>query len=148
MAEAILGLSCFYHDAAAALVVDGEIAFAAQEERFTRKKHDAGFPKHAVASCLERAGLRCADLKAVVFYDKPWTKFERILENYLAVAPFGLNSFLQAIPLWLKEKLWMRGLMDRALGGYEGELLFCRHHEDRWSVLSACAQACLEERIL
>ncbi len=129
MAEAVLGLSCFYHDAAAALVVDGEIAFAAQEERFTRKKHDAGFPQHAVAAGLERAGLSCADLKAVVFYDKPWAKFERILENYLAVAPWGLSSFLQALPLWLKEKLWMGGLIDRALGGYAGERIFCRHHE-------------------
>jgi carbamoyltransferase len=129
MADAILGISCFYHDAAAALVVDGEIMAAAQEERFTRIKHDSAFPDNAVKYCLSTAGLTAHDLKAVVFYDKPWAKFERILENYFGVAPRGFSSYVQAIPLWLKEKLWMRKLIDTSLDDYEGELLFSRHHE-------------------
>src|SRR5829696_866159 len=102
---AILGLSAFYHDSAAALVVDGTIVAAAQEERFTRVKHDARFPVHAVRYCLHEAGLRVEDLDHVVFYDKPLTKFERLLETYLAYAPAGFRSFRQALPLWLREKL-------------------------------------------
>ncbi|MBF0197581.1 MAG: carbamoyltransferase [Planctomycetes bacterium] len=129
MPEAILGISCFYHDSAAALIKDGEILGAAQEERFTRIKHDPAFPTNAVEYCLQKGGLKSEDLKAVVFYDKPWAKFERILENYFAVAPRGISSYIQSIPLWLKEKLWMRKIIDTSLGNYEGELLFCRHHE-------------------
>lgn len=129
MSEFVLGISCFYHDSAAAILKDGDILAAAQEERFTRIKHDSAFPTHAVDFCLKQAGISCHELKAVVFYDKPWAKFERILENYVSVAPFGLPSYLQAIPVWLKEKLWMRRIIDTSLGDYEGELLFCRHHE-------------------
>src|SRR2546426_6122111 len=104
----ILGISAFYHDAAACLVRDGEIVAAAQEERFTRKKHDSSFPAHAVAYCLEEGGLSPEELSYVAFYDKPLTKFERLIETYLAYAPRGLRSFSTAIPVWLKEKLLMR----------------------------------------
>src|SRR5438105_1835841 len=105
---AILGISAYYHDSAAALVVDGEIVAAAQEERFTRKKHDAGFPAKAIAYCLEEAGLRPDQLDYIAFYDKPFTKFERLLETYLAYAPAGFRSFVMAMPLWLKGKLHTR----------------------------------------
>src|SRR5882724_7137310 len=114
---AILGISAFYHDSAAALVVDGQIVAAAQEERFTRKKHDPGFPSRAVAYCLEEAGLTPQRLDYVVFYDKPLTKFERLLETYLAFAPSGLRSFSMALPLWLKEKLYMPRTIRRELPG-------------------------------
>ena len=100
---AILGISAFYHDSAAALVVDGVIVAAAQEERFTRIKHDPAFPAQAIAYCLEEAGLEPAQLDFIVFYEKPFTKLERLLETYLAFAPRGLRSFCQAMPVWLKE---------------------------------------------
>jgi carbamoyltransferase len=125
----ILGISAYYHDSAACLVRDGEIIAAAQEERFTRKKHDAGFPQHAVAYCLREGGLRVEDLDYVGFYDKPLLKFERILENYLGVAPRGVRSFLTAMPVWLKEKLFTKDLLRKELGGYEGPVLFAEHHE-------------------
>src|SRR5246127_927451 len=105
---AILGISAFYHDSAAALIVDGEIVAAAQEERFSRKKHDADFPEAAIAYCLEAGGVRTEELNYIAFYDKPLTKFERLLETYLAYAPSGFRSFCLAMPLWLKEKLHMR----------------------------------------
>lgn len=124
----ILGISCFYHDAAAALVCDGRILAAAQEERFSRKKHDFGFPSQAIAYCLREGGIASTDLAAVVFYDKPLLKFERILETYLAYAPRGIASFLMAMPLWLKEKLWIPSLIRTALD-YDGPLLFTEHHE-------------------
>lgn len=101
-----LGLSAYYHDSAAALIQDGAIVAAAQEERFSRKKHDAGFPKHAMCYCLESAGLTLADVDQVVFYDKLFLKFERLLETYIAFAPSGLRSFVTAMPVWLKEKLF------------------------------------------
>src|SRR5690349_18192523 len=104
----VLGLSAFYHDSAAALVVDGTLVAAAQEERFTRKKHDARFPEHAVGYCLEHAGLKLADIDHVAFYDKPFLKFERLLETYLAFAPRGFRSFSMAMPLWLREKLFQK----------------------------------------
>src|SRR5574342_301504 len=108
MPTRILGISAYYHDSAACLVVDGEIVAAAQEERFTRKKHDFNFPSRAVRFCLQQGGLAGAqDLDHVVFYDKPLVKFERILETYLAYAPKRLSSFLRAMPIWLKEKLWI-----------------------------------------
>ena len=107
----ILGLSAFYHDSAAALVVDGTLVAAAQEERFTRKKHDARFPEHAVTYCLEHAGLKLADIDHVAFYDKPFLKFERLLETYLAFAPRGFRSFSMAMPLWLREKLFQKTLL-------------------------------------
>jgi carbamoyltransferase len=125
----ILGLSAFYHDSAACLVRDGEIVAAAQEERFTRKKHDSEFPTNAVAYCLREAGIDIAGVDYVGFYDKPLLKFERILESYLGVAPHGLRSFLTAMPVWLKEKLFTRDQIRRDLGGYEGPVLFSEHHE-------------------
>ena len=127
---AILGLSAFYHDSAAALVVDGEIVAAAQEERFTRKKHDPDFPAKAVEYCLREAGLKPADLDYVAFYDKPLTKFERLLETYLAFVPGGFRSFRMAMPLWLKDKLHMPRTIRRALGGdVRAKLVFTEHHE-------------------
>ncbi|MBC8355821.1 MAG: carbamoyltransferase [Planctomycetes bacterium] len=127
---AILGISAFYHDSAAALVVDGEIVAAAQEERFTRKKHDPEFPINAIEYCLEEAGLRAEDLDFVGFYDKPFLKFERLLETYLAYAPRGFNSFLQAIPVWLKQKLHLRREIKRGLhGAYRKRIVFTEHHE-------------------
>ena len=125
----ILGLSAYYHDSAACLVRDGEIVAAAQEERFTRKKHDAGFPSNAVAYCLREAGITMADVDYVGFYDKPLLKFERLIESYLGVAPQGLRSFLLAMPVWLKDKLFTRKLILNELDGFEGEVLFTEHHE-------------------
>jgi len=126
----ILGISAFYHDSAACLVRDGEIVAAAQEERFTRKKHDESFPRHAVEYCLAEAGISAADLDSIAFYDKPLLKFERLLETYVAFAPAGLRSFLKAIPLWVGRKLWVPREIDRALGGkYRGRYVFTEHHE-------------------
>ena len=127
---AILGISAFYHDSAAALIIDGNIVAAAQEERFSRRKHDSSFPKRAVDFCLNRAGIVPEDLDYVVFYDKPINKFERLLETYLAFVPSGYRSFRQAMPLWLGRKLRLRrelaqGLDDR----YPGRFVFCDHHE-------------------
>ncbi len=124
----VLGLSCFYHDAAACLVRDGRIVAAAQEERFTRIKHDAAFPAHAVAYCLREGGITADALDAVAFYDKPFLTFERLLETYLAHAPAGLPSFLKAMPVWLKGKLWTPDVIARALD-YTGPILFTEHHE-------------------
>jgi carbamoyltransferase len=128
MATRILGLSAYYHDSAACLVVDGEIVAAAQEERFTRKKHDAGFPSQAVAYCLREAGLTIDKIDLVGFYEKPLVKFERLLETYTAYAPRGLTSYLMAVPLWLGEKLWMADAIAEELG-YEQQVLFGEHHE-------------------
>jgi len=124
----ILGISAFYHDSAACIVRDGEIVAAAQEERFTRKKHDHRFPEYAVAYCLEAAGITADELDHVAFYDKPWLKFERLLETYVAFAPAGLPSFIKAMPLWLKEKLWMEDAIKRDTG-YDGDILFPEHHQ-------------------
>ena len=124
----ILGISAFYHDSAACLVKDGEIIAAAQEERFTRKKHDFSFPKHAVEYCLREGKISAKDLDYVAFYDKPFIKFERILETYLAYAPRGLKSFLAAVPLWVKQKLWIRALVADEVG-FDGHVLFPEHHE-------------------
>ena len=125
----ILGISAFYHDSAACLVQDGEIIAAAQEERFTRKKHDASFPHKAVEYCLQEGGIRSVDdIDYVGFYDKPFIKFERILETYLSVAPLGLKSCLKAVPLWLKDKLWTRQNIRNNLG-YSGSVMFAEHHE-------------------
>ncbi|MFO7654018.1 MAG: carbamoyltransferase [Candidatus Krumholzibacteriia bacterium] len=124
----ILGISAFYHDSAAALIEDGRIIAAAQEERFTRKKHDHGFPRLAIDFCLAEAGIEAADLDRVAFYDKPWIKFERLLETYLAFAPRGLSSFMKAMPLWLKEKLWMGDLIKRELG-HDADIIYPEHHQ-------------------
>ncbi|MBP7049400.1 MAG: carbamoyltransferase [Phycisphaerae bacterium] len=126
----ILGISAFYHDSAAALVADGEIVAAAQEERFTRIKHDSRFPVHAVEYCLQEAGLTAAKLDYVVFYEKPLLKFERLLETYVAYAPRGFRQFLAGLPVWLKQKLHLPREMDKALGdAYKGRYLFTEHHE-------------------
>ena len=130
MATRILGLSAFYHDSAAALLVDGEIVAAAQEERFTRIKHDDAFPKNAVDYCLREAGIGAEQLDHVVFYEKPLLKFDRLLETYLAYAPSGLRSFMKAMPLWLKTKLHLPREITNALGGrYKKRIAFTGHHE-------------------
>ena len=124
----ILGISDIYHDSADWLVQNWEIFAAAQEERFTRKKHDPSFPKNAVDFCLEKGKIRVSDLDYVGFYDKPFIKFERILETYLGIAPNGLKQYLAALPIWLKDKLWTRTNIRKNLG-YEGPLIFSEHHE-------------------
>ena len=124
----ILGISAFYHDSAAALVSDGQIRSAVQEERFSRKKHDHRFPRQAIEYCLSEAQLTPDQLDHVVFYDKPFVKFERLLETYLAYAPYGFRSFLQAIPLWIKEKLWIPDIIQKELD-YAGSILFSDHHD-------------------
>ena len=131
----ILGISAFYHDSAAALVVDGEIVAAAQEERFTRRKHDSGFPAHATRYCIEQAGITANDIDHVAFYDKPFLKFERLLETYLAYAPKGFSSFRKALPVWIKEKLFQKDVIAKAIaehlgkgGDWESKLLFSEHH--------------------
>ena len=124
----LLGLSAFYHDSAAALVEDGHVVAAAQEERFTRKKHDHSFPSNAIKFCLEHEKISSKDLDYIAFYDKPFIKFERILETYLAYAPFGIRSFLKAIPLWIKKKLWIKDLIRKELG-YDGKIIFPEHHQ-------------------
>ena len=129
----LLGISCYYHDSAACLVDSGRIVAAAQEERFTRKKHDEGFPANAVRYCLAEGGVGKGELDGVVFYDKPLLKFHRILETYLAVAPAGLRSAAMALPLWLREKLWIPPHIQDALEAWgvgEGkEILIARQHE-------------------
>jgi carbamoyltransferase len=131
----ILGLSAFYHDSAAALVEDGQIVAAAQEERFTRKKHDSRFPHHALAYCLEEGNISLSEVDYVAFYDKPFLKFERLLESYVAFAPNGFRSFRIAIPLWLKEKLFQKQLLRDELRRFdpdydwESKLLFTEHHQ-------------------
>jgi carbamoyltransferase len=125
----ILGVSAFYHDSAACLLRDGEIVAAAQEERFTRKKGDSSFPRHAVEYCLKTGGIGVADLSYVGFYDKPLLKFERILETYLGVVPRGFRQFLLAGPVWMKEKLFLDREIRDGLPGYEGEILYAEHHE-------------------
>src|SRR5919108_3851712 len=133
----ILGISAYYHDSAACLIRDGHIVAAAQEERFTRRKHDARFPRHAVRFCFSEAGISLRDLQAVVFYDKPLLKFDRLLETYLSFAPKGLRSFVIAMPVWIKEKLFLKELLQKELlelagGGKKKtlpEILFTEHHE-------------------
>ena len=130
----ILGISAFYHDSAAALVVDGEIVAAAQQERFSRIKHDAGYPAAAIDYCLSEGGISLADIDYVVFYEKPFLKFERLLETYLAFAPRGFRSFYVAMPIWIKEKLFQKNLLRRELSkiapdfDWEKRLLFSEHH--------------------
>src|SRR6266571_2922645 len=131
----ILGISAFYHDSAAALVRDGVIVAAAQEERFTRKKHDAGFPANALRYCVEEAGVAWDAIDYVTFYEKPFLKFERLLETYLAFAPAGFRSFQMAMPIWLREKLFQKDLLRRELQWLDADvdwakrLLFAEHHQ-------------------
>jgi len=124
----ILGISAYYHDSAACLVRDGTIVSAAQEERFTRKKHDFSFPVNAIKYCLQERALEGGDLDLIAFYDKPFVKFDRILSTYLAYAPLGIRSFIKAIPLWIKQKLWIKDLIRNELG-FEGKMIFPEHHE-------------------
>ncbi len=124
----ILGISAFYHDSAACILKNGEIIAAVQEERFSRKKHDHRFPENAVKFCLEQAGIDSKRLDYVAFYDKPWIKFERLLETYLSFAPAGFPSFLKAMPLWLKEKLWMGDQIKKSID-YDGEIIYPEHHQ-------------------
>ena len=124
----ILGISAFYHDSAACIIKDGELIAAAQEERFTRKKHDHSFPLNAIQYCLETAKINGVDLDYVAFYDKPILKFERILETYLSYAPIGIRSFLKAMPLWIKKKIWIKEIIKSELN-YSGKIVFPEHHE-------------------
>jgi carbamoyltransferase len=124
----ILGISGFYHDSAAALLRDGRMVAGAHEERFSRKRHDPGFPKLAAEYCLREAGIGVDDLDYVVFYDKPMVKFERILTTYIATFPRSLPSFTKSMPVWLKEKLWVPNVVARELG-FQGEVLFAEHHQ-------------------
>lgn len=131
MSGVILGISAYYHDSAAALLMDGEIVAAAQEERFTRVKHTSDFPHHAAKFCLEEGGLQINDLDCIAFYDKPYLKFERLLETYHAFSPRGLNSFAAAMPVWIKEKLFMRKMLNDSIakiGQGKVKLLFPEHH--------------------
>ncbi|EQA62260.1 hypothetical protein LEP1GSC062_0050 [Leptospira alexanderi serovar Manhao 3 str. L 60] len=135
MQKKILGISAYYHDSAAALVVDGQILAAAQEERFTRKKHDSRFPVHAIEYCLKEAGLTFSELDDVVFYDKPLVKFERLLETYLTFAPKGIFSFFASMPVWIKEKLFLKSILKKEFQTLSGKgkpiprLLFTEHHQ-------------------
>jgi len=130
----IIGISAFYHDSAAALVCDGEIIAAAQEERFTRKKHDASFPSNAIRYCLEFSGLELDEIDTIVFYDKPFLKFERLLETYYNFIPSGIASFVTSMPVWAKEKLFLKSLIKKELnklGSFNNakqKLLFPEHH--------------------
>jgi carbamoyltransferase len=124
----ILGISCYYHDSAACLLRDGKIVAAAEEEKFSRVKHDASFPHQAIAYCLNVAGATVADIEVVAFYEKPFLKFERLLETFLHQAPRGFSSFLKAMPLWLKNRLWMRSRLKEELG-YSGRILYPEHHQ-------------------
>ena len=136
MSISILGISAYYHDSAAVLLIDGRIVAAAQEERFSRKKHDARFPGSAIKYCLDEAGLELDNVDHIVFYDKPLLKFERLLETYLAYAPRGFRSFVVAMPIWLKEKLFLKTTLRRELAALGDipvseipALLFSEHHE-------------------
>jgi len=134
MSVKILGISAFYHDSAAAIIEDGEIVVACQEERFTRKKHDFSFPINSIKYCLDYSGYSIDDLDAVVFYEKPFLKFERLLTTYYVFAPKGLKLFLTAVPVWIKEKLFMKELIIKRLSEIENfdrkklKLLFSQHH--------------------
>lgn len=128
MSKYVMGISAWYHDSAACLLCDGMIVAAAQEERFSRVKHDAGFPRKAAAYCLDAAGISAEELECLVFYEKPFLRFERLLETYLAFAPRGVRQFLQAIPLWLRDKLWIKDHLRQELG-YSGKIIFPEHHQ-------------------
>ena len=131
----VLGISAFYHDSAAALIEDGQILSAVQEERFTRRKHDARFPRLAIEFCLGQTGVSLSEVDYIAFYDKPFLKFERLLETYLAFAPRGFKSFRTAMPIWLREKLFQKSVLRRALSELNGgldpgdRLLFAEHHQ-------------------
>ena len=123
-----LGISCYYHDSAAALLKDGHVIAAVEEERFSRKKFDDGFPKRAIEWCLKDAGISPKELDTIAFYDKPVLKFERLLDNYIAVAPRGLHSFLDVIPKWIHKRLWVKNEIKKSLNGFKGDIIFPEHH--------------------
>ena len=123
-----LGISCYYHDSAAALLKDGVVIAGVEEERFSRKKFDDGFPKLAIEWCLNQAGIQPQEISTVSFYDKPILKFERLLDNYIAVAPRGLYSFLDVIPKWLHKRLWIKDEIKKSLKGFNGDIVFPEHH--------------------
>lgn len=124
----VLGISCYYHDSAAALLKDGEVVAAVEEERFSRNKFDDGFPKQAINYCLKEAGIQPSQLECVAFYDKSVLKFERLIDNYIAVAPRGLHSFLDVIPKWLHKRLWVKEEIKKHLDGFKGKIIFPDHH--------------------
>ena len=123
-----LGISCYYHDSAAALLRDGRVVAAVEEERFTRVKFDDSFPANAIHWCLEDAGITPADVETVAFYDKPVLKLERLLDNYITFAPRGLRSFLDVMPKWLHKRLWIKDEIRKTLPGFRGEIIFPEHH--------------------
>jgi len=123
-----LGISCYYHDSAAAVLKDGNVISAVEEERFSRIKFDDGFPKHAINWCLEEAGISAENIDSIAFYDKPVLKFERLLDNYIAVAPRGLYSFLDVIPKWIHKRLWIKNEINKHLNGFKGKIIFPEHH--------------------
>ena len=123
-----LGISCYYHDSAAAVLKDGKVVAAVEEERFSRIKFDDGFPKLAINWCLKEVGIKPENLDYVAFYDKPVLKFERLLDNYIAVAPRGLFSFLDVIPKWIHKRLWVKDEINKYLKGFKGEIIFPEHH--------------------
>ncbi|HRV96861.1 MAG TPA: carbamoyltransferase N-terminal domain-containing protein, partial [Anaerolineae bacterium] len=124
----ILGISCYYHDAAAALLVDGRLAAAAEEERFTRKKHDHNFPTHAIDFCMKQANISAADLDYVVFYEKPLIKFERIMQTALYTFPKSWGTFRESMVAWFNEKLWIKGQLQTRIGVPTNKILFIEHH--------------------
>src|SRR3990167_4050972 len=124
----ILGISCYYHDAAAALVIDGKIIAAGAEERWSRKKHDSGYPKLAIDFCLKKAGITTCELDFIVFYEKPFLKFERLTLSFLETAPYARGSFVSAYKLWLKDKLWIKAILAKKLGVNTDKILFIGHH--------------------
>ena len=128
MSSYVLGLSCYYHDSAAALLKDGHVVAAVEEERFSRKKFDDDFPKMAIEWCLEEAKIEPSQIDSVGFYDKPVLKFERLLDNYIAVAPRGLRSFLDVIPKWIHKRLWIKNEIQKYLKDFSGEIIFPEHH--------------------
>ena len=123
-----LGISCYYHDSAAAVLKDGKVVVAVEEERFSRRKFDDGFPTNAINWCLKEIGISTKDIDSVAFYDKPVVKFERLLDNYIGVAPRGLFSFLDVIPKWLHKRLWIKDEINKHLKGFKGEIIFPEHH--------------------
>ena len=123
-----LGISCYYHDSAAALLENGHVIAAVEEERFSRKKFDDDFPKMAIQWCLKEANISAEQIDSVAFYDKPVLKFERLLDNYIAVAPRGLYSFLDTIPKWLHKRLWIKNDIRKSLTGFKGDIIFPQHH--------------------
>jgi len=124
----VLGISCYYHDSAAAILKDGQVIAAVEEERFSREKNDDGFPKQAIDYCLKEAGVAASELACVTFYDKPVLKFERLLDNYISTAPRGLYSFTDVIPKWIHKRLWVKEEIKKHLGGYRGKIFFPEHH--------------------